>query len=68
MKIYDSIYNSLDPDTIAVVVNHCQGSIHSMHAQMVESQKQDGAYDWGLFAIINATAEAFNTTSPDTSP
>ena len=64
VKIYDSIYNSLDTETVAVVANHFQGSEHPIRVHMAESQKQDGICDCGLFAIANATAEAFDRSIP----
>ena len=63
MKIYDSIYKSLDPETEAVVINHFQGISHPIHLLMAACPKQVGGCDCGLFAIAMATAEAFNSTS-----
>ena len=62
-----SMYNSLDLETIAVVMNDFQGSSHPIHKHMAELQKQDGVCDCGLFIIVIANAEAINNTSLHTS-
>lgn len=64
VKIYNSICNSLDPETVAVVSEPLQRSTHPVCVPMVESRKQDGVCDCGLFAIASATAEAFAKSTP----
>ena len=61
VKIYDSIYNSMDSETTAVVMNHFQVPPHPLHVDIVKMQKQEGTHDCGLFAIAVATSEAFNS-------
>ena len=52
--VYDSMYDSLDGDTVEIIKNlFCSDNI-----KMVECQKQDGTTDCGLFSIANATAIA----------
>ena len=52
--VYNSVFNSLDNDTIGIISNKlCCDNI-----KMVECQKQDGSNDYGLFSIANATAIA----------
>lgn len=61
-----SMYNSLDSETIAVVMNNFQGSSHPIRMHMAELQKQDGVCDCGLFIIAIANAEAISNTSTKT--
>ena len=50
--VYDSVFNSLDNDTVGIIRNlFCCDNI-----KMVECQKQRGLNDCGLFSIANATA------------
>ena len=52
--MYDSVYRSTDEATSAVITNLFQSSA----VKIVESQKQEGGTDCGIFAIANATALA----------
>ena len=55
VNVYDSVYKSTDKATGAVITNLFQSSA----IEMVESQKQEGGTDCGLFAIATATALAY---------
>ena len=48
--MYDSIYDTLDSETINVIGNFFGDSV----VNMVHTQKQTGCDDCGLFAIANA--------------
>jgi hypothetical protein len=64
VKIYDSIYNSMDSETTAVIMNLFQVPPHPLQVDVhVKVQKQEDTHDCGLFAIAVATAEAFNSCS-----
>ena len=59
--VYDSVFNSLDDDTVGIIKNlFCCDNI-----KMVECQKQCDSNDCGLFSIANATAIA-NRIDPTT--
>ena len=52
--VYDSVYNSVDDDTVGIIKNlFCCDNI-----KMVECQNQCGSNDCGLFSIAIATAIA----------
>ena len=53
-EVYDSVFNSLDDDTVGIIKN----SFCCDNIKMVERQKQCGSKDCGLFSIANATAIA----------
>lgn len=52
IRVYDSVYNTLDKGTLDVVVNLFGSSM----VKMMECQKLAGGKDCGLFAIAYATA------------
>ena len=58
VKIYDSIYNSVEEETKGVVMNLFHLS-DDPNFQVVETQKQVGSEDCGLFAIATTTAILF---------
>ena len=53
-KIYDSIYNSVEEETKGVVMNLFHLS-DDPNFQVVETEKQVGSEDCGLFAIATTT-------------
>ena len=52
VNVYDSVYRSVDKATRAVITNLFQSST----IKTIDSQKQEGGTDCGLFAIATATA------------
>jgi hypothetical protein len=60
VSVYDSVYRSIDKETRAVITNLFQSST----LKLVESQKQEGGADWGIFAIATATALAHGIKPP----
>lgn len=54
VDVYDSVYRSIDDTTRAVITKLFQASA----IRIVESPKQEGGTDCGVFAIANATALA----------
>ena len=52
--VYDSAYMSLDESTTKLIAN----LFHCTNIRVMDSQKQKGAVDCGLFAIANITALA----------
>ena len=55
VKIYDSLYTTMDEATRKVVSN----SFGSLIPELVNIPKQSGGTDCGLYAIANATALCF---------
>ena len=55
VNIYDSMYSTLDEETKEVIAN----LFHSATVKMMQTQKQEGSKDCGLFAIAIATAIAY---------
>ena len=65
VNVYDSVYRSVNKATHAVITNLFQSSA----VKVVESKKQEGGTDCGLFAIATATtlAHGINPSSFDQS-
>ncbi|XP_064388500.1 uncharacterized protein LOC135336575 [Halichondria panicea] len=57
VNVYDSLYETIVGATREIILNIFQASL----INMVESQKQEGVVDCGLFAIANATSLAYGT-------
>ena len=55
VNVYDSVYSSLDEMTKQVVFN----LFNHRPINMIDSQRQEGGMDCGLFVVANATAIAF---------
>ena len=58
VNIYDSLYESVDPDTLKIVQNRFSFS-SDLTINVISEQKQTNIYDCGLFAIANATVIVF---------
>ena len=58
VKVYDSLYSTLDEDTKKIILNLFEKSRSNMIH--VNVQKQSGIKDCGLFAIAMSTALLFN--------
>lgn len=58
IKIFDSIFRNVDSQTKKVLSN-LFGCLSTLTIKVVNSQKQNGVKDCGLFAIAFATALAF---------
>lgn len=54
VKVYDSLYESIDGESANVIFN----LFHTSQVTMMNSCKQEGVVDCGVFAIANATAVA----------
>lgn len=52
VSVYDSVYRSIDEEACTVITNLFQSSA----IEIVESPKQEGGTDCGVFAIATATA------------
>lgn len=59
VKVYDTLYASLDQPSAKLIQNMFQCSACTI--KIVPAQKQVGGRDCGLFAIANATSIAFGT-------
>ena len=59
VKVYDSIYSSLDLKTLRVVNNLFNTTTGTMDISMADMQRQEGANDCGVFAIAVVTAVLF---------
>lgn len=59
VKVYDSIFHSVDTETRKVIINLFQTSDVKIDIKVMGSQKQKGGNDCGLFAIDHATSIAF---------
>lgn len=59
VKVYDSIFHSVDTETRKVIINSFQTSDAKIDIRVIGSQKQKGDHDCGLFAIGHATSIAF---------
>ena len=62
MNIYDSLFTSLDEETLATVNSYFgeKGSKRKVRYRMQEVQKQIGTKDCGVFAIAFLTSLAYN--------
>ena len=60
VNVYDSVYQTLDSDTTQVILSLFEASTSPLQLQMVQTQKQRGARDCGLFSIATITAIAFH--------
>ena len=60
MKVFDSLYASVDKDTRSTILNLFQIE-GLLKLNIVKTQTQEGGDDCGLFAIATATALAFGT-------
>ena len=61
VKVYDSVFNSVDDETREILQNLFQVGGIQLHITMMKSQKQLGTTDCGVFSVAYATAIAFNT-------
>ena len=59
VKVYDSIFHSVDTETRKVIINLFQTSDVTIDIKVIVSQKQKGGNDCGLFAIGHTTSIAF---------
>lgn len=60
VKVYDSVFNSVDHETREVIHNLFQVGSIPLHITIIKSQKQLGSTDCGVFSVAYATAIAFN--------
>ena len=60
MKVFDSVYSLLDENTQDIILNLFQID-GQPKLNMVTTQKQEGAFDCGVFAIAMATALVFGS-------
>lgn len=60
IKVFDSVYDSVDKDTESLILNLFQND-GSPKLEMARMHKQKGGNDCGLFAIAVATALAFGS-------
>ena len=58
--VYDSVYRTLDDESTQAILTLFQAATHPLQIQMIQSQKQRGATDCGLFSIATITAIAFH--------
>ena len=61
VSVYDSLYESIDETTRKLIL----GMFHASSINLVESQKQEGIVDCGLFAIATATSLAHGANPED---
>ena len=61
VKVFDSLYTSVDKDTQDVIVNLFQ-TAEKLRLEMAKMCKHKGRNDCGLFAIAVATALAFGSS------
>ena len=61
--VYDSMLNSIDKNTKKIIKNLFGPSVTPRCPRLAESSKQSGGADYGLYAISNATALAFELNS-----
>ena len=58
MKIYDSLYCTIDRATKVIIHNLFSAST-ALKIRVLRPQKQVGTQDYGLFAIVYATSIAY---------
>ena len=59
VKVYDSVFSSLDKDSLRTVMNLFSSGSNRPRVRLSPSQKQKGSDDCGIFAISLAVAIAF---------
>lgn len=61
VNVYDSLYDSLDGETTDIINSLFQSTNqpNPITLRVVQSQRQEGGKDSGLFSIANITALAF---------
>lgn len=58
VKYYDSLFNTLSSETQTTIVQLIQPKSYKVHVSIMESPRQTGSIDCGLFAVAVATSLA----------